>query len=280
MQVIQSVEQMQFEARRQRLAGQRIVLVPTMGGLHNGHLSLMSLARERGDLIIASVFVNPTQFGPNEDFNRYPRQLDEDVRLCGDQGVHIVFAPETAEIYPPGFSTYVVEEKLGRGLEGVSRPGHFRGVTTVVAKLFNICMPDVALFGQKDAQQVAIIRKMVRDLAFPIEIVTAPTIRDLNGLAMSSRNAYLEDHERNEASAVFAALQTGRKLVEQGTLSVERIKAEVTFQLSQSRRLRINYIEIVDCDTMEPERSVRPGRSTLCVAVWLGQIRLIDNLIL
>ncbi|MGF1450628.1 MAG: pantoate--beta-alanine ligase [Opitutales bacterium] len=280
MQVIEDLSEMQTLAIRLRVDGRLLALVPTMGSLHEGHLSLIDTAKTRADVCVVSLFVNPTQFGPNEDFESYPRQRSEDIALCEARGADIVFAPRAQDIYPPDFSTYIIEEKIGKGLEGVSRPGHFRGVTTVVAILFNLCRPDVAIFGQKDAQQAAIIKRMVRDLRFATEVVVTPTVRESDGLAMSSRNIYLEPNERVEANKINAALQTGKQLVAGGTLSVERVKAEVVHHLSQSRRLRVIYVEVVDPDTMEPERSVRPGRSLLVTAVWLDRTRLIDNLVL
>lgn len=278
MEVIETAEEMQAWAMRQRGRGQLLGFVPTMGALHEGHLSLIDIARDRADLAIVSIFVNPTQFGPNEDFDKYPRQRQEDLEKCKKRGAAVIFAPRREEIYPPGFSTYVLEEELSKGLEGISRPVHFRGVTTVVNILFNICRPDVAVFGQKDAQQAAIIRKMVRDLHLPVDIIVGQTTREPDGLAMSSRNRYLEPHERADAAKLYAALKAGKALAEQGYSSVERIRAEVTHQLAHCRRIRIIYIEIVDKETMKPEKTVRPGRSLICAAVWLEQIRLIDNI--
>ncbi|MGE9296242.1 MAG: pantoate--beta-alanine ligase, partial [Puniceicoccales bacterium] len=242
--------------------------------------SLIDHAREKADVVVVSIFVNPTQFGPNEDFERYPRQLQNDLDACEKRGADFVFAPEKSDILPDNFSTHVEEEKCSQGLCGVSRPGHFRGVTTIVAVLFNVCRPDIAIFGQKDAQQAAVIRKMVADLHFPIDVVIAPTVRESDGLAMSSRNRYLDPGQRVDAARLHQALSTGQELVRKGTLSVDRIKAETTHILCQSRRIRIIYVEIVDRDTMKPERVVRPGQSLLTVAIWLEQTRLIDNVTL
>ncbi len=271
---------MQAYAIRMRGQGKLLGLVPTMGCLHEGHLSLIDVAQQRCDLTFVSIFVNPTQFGPNEDYESYPRQREEDLAACERCGVDTVFYPRAEEIYPADFSTYVIEEKLGRGLCGVSRPGHFRGVTTVVAILFNVCYPDVAVFGQKDAQQSAIIRKMVIDLRLPVEVVIAPTTREPDGLALSSRNVYLDVGEREDAARLFKALQAGKALVDGGHLSVDRIKAEVQHLLMQSRKVRPIYIEIVNKATMEPEREIRPGRSLLAVACWVERTRLIDNILL
>lgn len=278
MQVIESLTQMQNLAIQLRGEGKFLGLVPTMGALHEGHLSLIDISRDKTDVTVVSIFLNPAQFGPNEDLDKYPKPLEADLKACEARGADIVFTPHRDDIYPPDYSTYILEEKLGRDLCGVSRPGHFRGVTTVVAMLFNLCRPDVAVFGQKDAQQAAIIKKMVRDLHFPVEIVVGPTVREADGLAMSSRNRYLEPIERKESARFIAALREGKRLVEKGSLNVDRVKAEVTHHLSQSRLIRIIYIEIVDKDTMRPEREVRPGHSLLIAAIWLDQTRLIDNM--
>lgn len=280
MQIIKTVEEMQSMAIRWRGKGKLLGLVPTMGALHEGHFSLMDVAREKADILIVSLFVNPTQFGPNEDYKNYPRTLEEDIRRCEERGVDIVFAPAVSDIYPPDFSTFVEETSLSAGLCGASRPGHFRGVTTIVNILFNVCRPDVAVFGQKDAQQAAVLRKMVRDLHLPIDVVTAPTMREPDGLAMSSRNSYLDSTQRRGAAKIYEALQIGERLVQNGTLSVDRVKAEVTHHLGLTHKMRIIYVEIVDKDTMVPERQVRSGHSILVVAVWLEQIRLIDNIAL
>ncbi|MEO0796033.1 MAG: pantoate--beta-alanine ligase [Verrucomicrobiota bacterium] len=280
MEVINSVEEMQSTAIRLRGQGRLLGFVPTMGALHEGHLSLIDAARERTDAVVVSIFVNPTQFGLNEDFERYPKQLEDDLEQCKARGADIVFVPERSDILPPEFSTYVEEEDYSQGMCGISRPGHFRGVATIVAALFNVCRPDVAVFGQKDAQQAAVIKKMVKDLWFPIEVVVAPTAREPDGLAMSSRNRYLETGERTDAVRLSEALSIAKGIVEQGNLSVDRIKAEVSHHLSQSRRIRIIYVEVVDADTMKPEREVRPGYSLLTVAIWLEQTRLIDNVTL
>lgn len=278
MKIIESVVEMQNLAIRLRVEGHLLALVPTMGSLHEGHLSLIDTAKSRADQCIVSIFVNPTQFGPNEDYESYPRQRSEDLALCEQRGADIVFLPDPAEIYPPEFSTYVVEGRIGKDLEGISRPGHFRGVTTVVAILFNLCRPDVAVFGQKDAQQVAIIQRMTRDLRFATEIVVAPTVRESDGLAMSSRNVYLDPPERTEAAKIHVALKAGQQLVKQGITSTERVKAEVLHHLAQSRRLRVIYVEVVDRETMSPERSIRSGQSMILTAVWMDRTRLIDNL--
>lgn len=271
---------MQSQATRLRGQGRLLGFAPTMGALHEGHLSLIDVAREKADVVIVSIFVNPTQFGPNEDFERYPRKMEEDIEACKQRGADIIFMPEKDDILPPNFSTYVEEEKCSQGLCGVSRPGHFRGVSTIVAILFNVCRPDFAVFGQKDAQQAAVIKKMVADLRFPIEVIIAPTVREPDGLAMSSRNRYLEPAERADAARLSQALKIAQDMVAKGNLSVDRLKAEVSHHLGQCRRIRIIYVEVVDKDTMKPEREVRPGQSLLTAAIWLEQTRLIDNMLL
>ena len=280
MQTIQSINEMQSHAISLRSGGQLIGLVPTMGCLHEGHLSLIDIAKEKADKVIVSIFVNPTQFGPNEDFDKYPRMLEQDLEKCRERGADIVFNPSADEIYPQGYSTYVDEEHISDGLCGVSRPTHFRGVTTICLKLFNITRPDVAVFGQKDAQQCAVIKKMVADLNMPIEIAVGPTLRDPDGLATSSRNSYLTDFQRKDALTIPRALQEGKKLVDEGVRQVDRVVAEITHHLANCRRLRIIYVQVVDRDTMEPVREITPGQSLVTVAVWVDQTRLIDNILL
>jgi len=280
MQKVTSVTEMRTLAEELRSKDQIIGLVPTMGALHEGHLSLIRLAAEQADTVVVSIFVNPTQFGPNEDFSKYPRELEDDLKRCEEAGADIVFAPPVEEIYPKGYSTYITEEFIGKPLEGVSRPTHFRGVTTVVAILFNIVRPDLAVFGQKDAQQVAVIRKMVQDLQFTVDIVTAPTLRETEGLAMSSRNRYLGNNQRLESLAIVEALRYAKAMVEKGELRSDRLIAESTHILGQKRRVRIIYISVVDRNTMEAMRDVVPGQSLLAIAVWVDEVRLIDNILL
>lgn len=269
---------MQSLAIGMRSSGRLIGLVPTMGSLHEGHLSLIDIAKERADKVIVSIFVNPTQFGPSEDFDKYPRVLEADLEKCRERGADIVFNPSIADMYPDGYSTYVNEEHVSVGLCGISRPNHFRGVTTVCLKLFNITRPDIAVFGQKDAQQCAVLKKMVSDLNIPAEIVIGPTLRDNDGMATSSRNEYLTGAQREEALSISKSLQIAGKMVDSGIRSVDRIVAEVTHHLSLSRRIRVIYVQIVDRDTMDPAREIVPGRHLLCVAVWVDQTRLIDNI--
>ena len=280
MQTIQSVNEMQSHAIGLRSSGRLIGLVPTMGSLHEGHLQLVDIAKERADKVIVSIFVNPTQFGPSEDFAKYPRVLEADLEKCRERGVDIVFAPSAEEIYPKGYSTYVNEESLSSGLCGVSRPNHFRGVTTVCLKLFNITRPDIAVFGQKDAQQCAVIKKMIADLNVPTEVVVGPIHRDADGLATSSRNAYLTDTQREAALTISKSLFTAQKMVQDGIRSVDRVMAEIIHTLSLSRRVRVIYVQIVDRETMEPMREVVPGKCIACVAAWVDQVRLIDNIAL
>lgn len=278
MQTIQSVNEMQSHAIGLRSSGRLIALVPTMGSLHEGHLSLIDIAKERADKVIVSIFVNPTQFGPSEDYDKYPRVLESDLEKCRARGADIVFHPSVSDMYPQGYSTFVEEEEIGSGLCGVSRPQHFRGVTTVCLKLFNITRPDIAVFGQKDAQQCAVIRKMVLDLNLPTEIVVGPTHRDPDGLATSSRNAFLTDVQREDALGISRALRLAKEMVAQGTRSVDRIVAEITHHLSAQRRIRIIYVQVVDRNTMEPSREIVPGQQLVAVAVWVEQTRLIDNI--
>ena len=280
MQIIRSVQEMQALAYELRSKGQIIGLVPTMGALHDGHLSLVRLAAERADAVVVTVFVNPTQFAPSEDFNKYPRELEADVAKCESAGADYVFCPTNEEVYPKGYSTYITEERVAKPLEGVSRPTHFRGVTTVVAKLFNICRPDLAVFGQKDAQQVAVIKKMVADLNFSVDIVVGPTLREPDGLAMSSRNRYLTPTQRQEALAISQALFKARDMVAGGERRADRLVAEATHILSQQRRIRVIYVSLVDRDSMDPVREVAPGQSVMAVAVWMEETRLIDNIVL
>ncbi len=280
MQKVTTVSEMQRVADELRSKGQRIGLVPTMGALHEGHLSLIRQMAETVDVVVVSIFVNPTQFGPNEDFAKYPRDLDRDVQLCEEAGADIVFSPTVEEIYPKGYSTYVTEEFVAKPLEGATRPTHFRGVTTVVAKLFNIVRPHQAIFGQKDAQQVAVLAKMVEDLHFGVEIVVAATLREPEGLAMSSRNRYLSTTQRQEALAISQALKFATDMVEKGERRPDRLIAEATHILSQKRRVRVIYIAVVDRKTMEPMREVVPGRSLMAIAAWVDETRLIDNVVL
>lgn len=276
MKIISSPAEMTAFAESARVNGGKIALVPTMGALHEGHLSLVRKAKTLADTVVVSIFVNPTQFGPNEDFDKYPRQLEADMACCGAAGANAVFAPAVSDIYLPDASTYVVEEEISRHLCGRTRPKHFRGVTTVVSILFNIVRPDIAVFGEKDAQQVSIIRRMVRDLFMGVEIATGEIVRDENGLALSSRNKYLDKLERLGASRLHAALEDGRKLCLEGCSNVDRVKAHVINRVANAKT-RVIYVEIVDAETSLPMSEAVPGKSRISAAVWYGQTRLIDN---
>jgi len=279
MEVIRSVTEMRARAIAFKNEGKSIGFVPTMGSLHAGHFSLVDLIKEQCDVLLLSIYVDPTQFGVGEDFEKYPRDLEKDLERCESLGVDLVFAPESGEIYQADASTFVIEESVGKGLCGNARPNHFRGVATVCAKLFNICQPDKVALGQKDAQQVVVLKRIIRDLHFPIEVVVGPILREPDGLAMSSRNAYLEPKQREDALLVFKSLEAARKVVEEkGSNNVDRVKAEAMNVLTSGRFLRVNYVEVVNRENMRPETEVLTGRSLLAVAVWVDQVRLIDNL--
>jgi pantoate--beta-alanine ligase len=281
MQIITSVSEMQSLAGHLRLQGKTIGLVPTMGALHEGHLSLVKLAKDRSATVVVSIFVNPAQFGPSEDFTKYPRPIEADVAACEAAGVDYVFNPSHEDIYPKGYSTYVLEEHIAKPLEGASRPSHFRGVTTVIAKLFNIVRPHFSVFGQKDAQQVAVVCKMAADLNFDVEIVVAPTLRETDGLALSSRNRYLTNTQRVEALVLSRALRKAVDMVAAGERRVDRLIAEATHLIAQHRRVRVIYVSIVDRATMEAVKGeIAPGTATMAIAAWVDEIRLIDNQIL
>jgi len=279
MEVITSIEEIQEIALRLEKEGKKIGFVPTMGYLHDGHLSLIDLIRERSDVLILSIFVNPTQFGAGEDLEKYPRDIERDLALCRERKVDYIFAPQTDDIYPEGASTYVSEEGVSRGLCGETRPTHFKGVTTICAKLFNLVRPAYVALGQKDAQQVVVLKRMIRDLHFPIEVVIGPTLREPDGLAMSSRNSYLNDRQRQDALLIHKALLAGKRLVdEKGIRNVDRVKAELMTVLRSGSFVRINYAEVVDRENMKPEKEIELGRSMLVIAVWVDNIRLIDNM--
>ena len=279
MEVLSTVSEIQALSLRLQKEGRSIGFVPTMGYLHEGHLSLIDLIRERSDVLILSIFVNPTQFGLGEDLEKYPRDWERDLQLCRERKVDYVFAPHADEIYLSDASTYVSEEGVSSGLCGQARPTHFKGVTTICAKLFNLCRPTYLALGQKDAQQVVVLKRMIRDLHFPIEVVIGPTIREADGLAMSSRNAYLNEKQRADALLLHRALEAGWRLVdEKGVRSVDRVKAEVMNVLRTGSFIRVNYAEVVDRETMKMESEIELGRSMLVVAVWIDTIRLIDNM--
>lgn len=279
MEVIMSVSKMQSRAMQLRSEGKVIGFVPTMGYFHEGHLSLMRRAKSECDIVIVSIFVNPIQFAPGEDYERYPRDIERDLRMADEAGVDIVFYPSVEEMYPEGYVTYVNVEKLTEGLCGAFRPGHFRGVTTVVAKLFNIVMPHRAYFGEKDYQQLVVIKRMVRDLNFPIEIVPCPTVREEDGLAMSSRNAYLSPDERKAALSLSRGLMAAEKLFVSGERDAAKLKRAVEEHLCSSELVRPQYVEVVDAETLEPVERIERD-AVIAVAAFVGKARLIDNVIL
>jgi pantoate--beta-alanine ligase len=298
MRIVSSIAAMQRQARQWQRAGKRIGFVPTMGYLHAGHLSLVCETRKRvgkAGRVVVSIYVNPTQFGPKEDFSKYPRDRKRDFKLCREAGVDVVFAPSDKEMYPAldcgdmsplskrrhvgalqNFSTYVVEGKLSQSMEGASRPTHFRGVTTVVAKLFNLVLPDVAVFGAKDWQQAAIIKRMVADLNFPVKIIVAPTLREPDGLAMSSRNKFLDSEQRAQAVILFHALRAASLAVKTKPISAARLKADLKEFITAAPLARLDYVEFFDPETLVPVARVKRG-TQMALAIFFGKTRLIDN---
>ena len=257
----------------------RVGLVPTMGYLHEGHLSLVRRAREECDHVVVSIFVNPTQFGPKEDLSKYPRDLDRDLSLLEPLGVNLVWMPTEELMYPTGYQTWVDVETITRPLEGAMRPGHFRGVTTVVAKLFNGVQPHKAYFGQKDAQQAAVIRQMTRDLSYPIEIVVCPIVREPDGLALSSRNVYLDPEQRKAATVLSRSLRAAKELYDEGERDAEKIRGKMKEVLASEPLAEVQYVSCADYDTLE-ELDTVTGKALLSMAVLIGKTRLIDNLVL
>jgi len=279
MNIHTTIEEMRAASRAARLGGLRLGFVPTMGALHEGHLSLVRAAIAQCDAVAVSIFVNPLQFGPNEDLAKYPQTFERDCELLRKEDVDFVFAPTVEEMYPEKAITYVTVEGLSEKLCGRSRPTHFRGVTTVVAKLFHIVEPDLAFFGQKDAAQAAIIRRMVRDLNFLVEIIVCPIVREPDGLAMSSRNAYLSSQERKSALVLYRALEEMRKNFDKGERNSRRLIEVGNKVLGQEAAVRFDYLEIVDPDTLDPREEIR--RPTLvAIAAFVGSTRLIDNILL
>ena len=278
--VIHSIPELQQWSRDAHKAGKTVGLVPTMGFLHDGHLSLIDAARANGaDAVVISIFVNPIQFGPNEDFAKYPRDFERDRALCEARNVDVIFAPGVEDMYPEPLTCHVYENTISKNLCGKSRPIHFEGVTTVVSKLFNAALPDVAVFGQKDAQQAAIIRRMVRDLNFPIKIITAPIVREADGLAMSSRNKYLSEDEHRRALAISRSLFRAQKtFAAQPGVSASKLIADIRAEITAAGGL-VEYVELTDSDTMLPAATLEPGKSfTIAVAAKFGTTRLIDNI--
>ncbi len=280
MEIIISPERMFEYSQQCRRRGQRVALVPTMGALHRGHLSLLEIARREADVTVMSIFVNPTQFGPSEDYNKYPRPFEDDCRKAEAAGCDVIFAPTKEMMYPAGYHTYVSVESITGNLCGASRPGHFRGVTTVVLKLFNIVDAHTAVFGQKDAQQVLVIKRMVEDLNHPVKIIVAPIVRESDGLAMSSRNVYLTKDERSEVAVIKRALDRGLSCYEQGERNTAAVKNEIYSVLNTSKMLSVEYVEIVDTVTVQPMEII-PAPALIAVACRTTQskTRLIDNAI-
>jgi pantoate--beta-alanine ligase len=278
MQTIASADQMTALSRELRRAGKRIGFVPTMGALHEGHLSLVRTARGRADAVIVSIFVNPAQFAPNEDFSKYPRNLEQDSKMLAAEKADFIFYPSVEEMYPQDATTWVTVEGLSEKLDGRSRPGHFRGVTTVVSKLFNIVQPDIAFFGQKDAAQLAIVRTMVRDLKFDIEIVACPIVREKDGLAMSSRNSYLTSEQRKQALVLYRSLMRIQFLIDRCEPRSSELIAAGKQVLAEEPGVRLDYLEIVDPDTLDPLPSLSK-QALIAVAAYVGNTRLIDNIL-
>lgn len=278
MKIVRSVNRMFKISSAARRAGRRIGFVPTMGALHQGHLSLIRAARRENDLVVVSIFVNPLQFGPKEDFKRYPRAFSRDKRLCRDEKVDFVFSPPAGQIYPEDFKTAVLVKGLSDLLCGSSRPGHFQGVATVVSKLFNIVSADTAYFGQKDAQQTVIIRQMVRDLNIPVKIRVMPIVREKDGLAMSSRNIYLSPRERQDARVLPEALKLAKALMQSGQRDSRVLIGRMRKLILRKKNAKIDYIAVVDGETLRPLKKVSSG-CLILAAVFFGRTRLIDNLI-
>ena len=277
MEIIGDPQEMQARARQWQGRGLKVVLVPTMGFFHQGHLSLMEYGRSLGDQLVVSLFVNPAQFGPREDYQDYPRDLARDAEMARGVGVDVLYTPGVEQMYPEGYQTYVEVEHLTQGLCGASRPGHFRGVATVVLKLFNQVQPRAAIFGEKDYQQLAVIRRLAADLNVPVEIVGRPIVREPDGLAMSSRNSYLSPEERAAALCLYKALQAARKLSNSGEKSREKILAAVRQIITQTPHTRIDYLALVHPETLEEVDTIQ-GKARLVLAVWVGRTRLIDNM--
>ena len=277
MEVVHTIPELRAAVAKARLAGKSVGFVPTMGCLHEGHLSLIRRARTESAFVVVSIFVNPTQFGPNEDFSRYPRTFEDDRRGCEAAGADLIFAPAAEDFYPAGASTWVDVEGVSAKLCGEFRPGHFRGVATVVAMLFNAVQADVAVFGRKDLQQLAVIRRMVRDLHLPVRILAHETVREPNGVAMSSRNRYLSPEQLAQATAIPAALAAAQALAKAGVTDAAKLRAAAQHALAAQPALQPQYCEIVDLETMAPVASTAGRRCAIAIACHLGATRLIDN---
>lgn len=280
MRKIETVSEMRSLAAATKAAGKTIALVATQGALHAGQEALIKAAAAKADFVVVSTFVNPLQFPANEILANYPRSPESDIALCERCGAHVIFVPSADEIYPRGYSTYVTEDATSKMLCGPSRPTHFRGVTTLMVKLFNIVQPDFAFFGQKAVQRAAVVRKMAQDLGFLVEVVVVPTARETDGLAAGVRNKEFTAYQRQDALAIHAALQRAKEMVAGGMRNPDRLIAEATHILSQKRRIRVIYVSIVDSVTMEPVREVTPEKTMLAIAAWVDEIRLIDNIVL
>jgi pantoate--beta-alanine ligase len=279
MKLTETIESVRTLVKAAKSEGKKVGFVPTMGALHVGHVSLMEAAAKECDFVVVSIFVNPTQFGPGEDFQKYPRPIEKDIDICKKAGVDVVFNPTPDVMYGPESLTWVTVDELTEPLCGRLRPGHFRGVTTVCAKLFNIVLPDVAYFGQKDAQQAVVIKRMAADLNMPLEVVVCPTVREKDGLAVSSRNKYLSEQERKEAAKIYKSLEKCREMVEAGITDSNEIIAQMRSILEQIKGGKIEYVSIVDAETLENVDKIT-GRVLAAVAVKLGPARLIDNILM
>lgn len=279
MEIIRTAQEMQAWSFARRKAGKTVAFVPTMGALHEGHMSLLREGRHRADILVCSVFVNPAQFGPGEDLSRYPRDIENDLKKIKELKADAVFLPGDDAIYPKGYQTYVTVDEVTRHLCGLSRPGHFRGVATIVLKLFNIVTPDVAIFGEKDFQQLVVIKRMVKDLNLPVEIVGMPIVRETDGLAMSSRNRYLSAEERNAALSLSQSLTKAELLVQKGERDPKKIIKTVRDALYAAKTVHVDYVELCDPDTLESMKTFRPP-ALLAIAAFVGPTRLIDNRLL
>ena len=275
MKIIKTIKKMQFFSRHRRELGKTIGLVPTMGYLHSGHISLIKRAKKDCDLVVVSIYVNPTQFGPGEDYKRYPRDLERDKELAEAAGANLLFAPSNKEMYPDGYHTFIYVEKLSERLCGISRPTHFRGVATVVAKLFNIVKPDKSYFGWKDAQQLIVIKKMVKDLNLKVKVIGLPTVREKDGLAVSSRNKYLSEKERKIAPALYQALVKAKRMVNSGERNAEKILKEAK-KIIEGRKIKIDYLKVVNLTDLADIKRIEKN-ALIAVAAYLGKTRLIDN---
>jgi pantoate--beta-alanine ligase len=277
MRTVTETDELRRRTADWKARGLRVGFIPTMGALHAGHLTLIRRAIESADRVVTSIFVNPTQFGPSEDFARYPRDPERDAGLLADEGCDLLFLPAVETIYPRGHCTAVEVAEVSEGLEGAARPGHFRGVATVVTQLFSLVQPDVAIFGEKDAQQLAVVRRLVRDLHLPVEIIAVPTVREADGLALSSRNAYLGKEDRQAATVLFRALSAAREAIVNGERSADTVRALLRQRLQSEPKFYLDYAEVVDADTFQPIEYLA-GNIAIPIAGRLGATRLIDNM--